>query len=101
MVPGHEYDRLLSDAKQLPHRVTAEIPEVVVDMAAAGLGVSILSRWAIVPSLKIGRVLAVPVTEAGLPITWYAVVRAREKDSSPATALQKALALWWQQTSRH
>ncbi len=92
---GHETDRVLRPAKVWPKRlVKVELTDAIVDLVAAGYGVSVLSRWAVAPAVASGRIAAARVTEAGLPITWSAVLRRSDGDPAPSLRLAQALVRW-------
>jgi DNA-binding transcriptional LysR family regulator len=60
--------------------MTVGHPQAIVEMVAAGFGVSILSNWAIQSWLEKGSITARPITPQGLPVTWHAAMLA---DSHP------------------
>jgi LysR family transcriptional regulator, regulator for metE and metH len=92
---GLEDHRFFRPAKANPRRwIRAGNVEMIVEMVRRGLGVSILSRWAIEPLLAGGGLALACLTGAGLPANWHAIVRASElKDSAPAE-LAECLAAW-------
>ncbi len=66
---GFEDDRLFRPARKAPARfIEAHSVDAIVDWVAAGLGFSILSRWAITRPAAEGRVIAVPLTPDGLAL---------------------------------
>ncbi|GFN22471.1 selenium metabolism-associated LysR family transcriptional regulator [Thermanaeromonas sp. C210] len=69
-----------------PARIVMELgsTEAVVSAVEAGLGVSIVSRWAAEKSLKLGRLATVPVAGVDLERHLFLVHRAREL--SPAAS---------------
>ena len=92
---GHETDRVLRPAKVWPKRlVKVELTDAIVDLVAAGFGVSVLSRWAVAPALAAGRLAAARVTEAGLLIAWSAVLRRADGERAPSLRLAEALVRW-------
>jgi len=92
---GFEYDRFLRPEGHYPTRlVTVTLPEVVVELVAAGLGISILSRWAVGPRLEGGELVAARLTPRGLPLPWHVATRASESEDSPAAACARVLGAW-------
>lgn len=56
-----------------PRRLSEmQITEGILGMVKAGLGITVLARWAALPDLQAGRLVAVSLTEAGLPRQWSA-----------------------------
>jgi len=55
-----------------PYRIM-EIPltEAIVEMAAAGVGVAFLARWAVSPQLESGKVVARSMGDEGFRRCWY------------------------------
>ncbi|MFH1980682.1 MAG: LysR family transcriptional regulator [Pseudomonadota bacterium] len=60
--------------------MTVGHPQAIIEMVAAGFGVSIFPNWAIRSSLENGSITARPITPRGLPVTWHAALFA---DSNP------------------
>ena len=58
------------------------LTEAIVELVKAGLGVSVLARWAIAPQLRDGSLVGVPLTARGFHRRWWAVTRPHE--SAPA-----------------
>jgi LysR family transcriptional regulator, regulator for metE and metH len=48
-------------------------PQAIVEMVAAGFGISIFPRWALADTIKTLRLVARPITSRGFPLTWHAV----------------------------
>ena len=94
-IPGHEDDRLFHPAGVRPRRyVNVELPEAIVELVAAGFGVSILARWAVAPHIRWGSIAHARLTEDGLDIDWFSAVRETDGADSPAHRLAGALATW-------
>jgi LysR family transcriptional regulator for metE and metH len=92
---GYETDRVLRPANVWPRKlVKVDQTEGIAAMVAAGLGVSVLSRWAVAAHAQAGRLALARVTAAGLPIAWRAVVRRGERESGAAVRLAQELARW-------
>lgn len=70
------------------------MPEAIIDLVRAGLGVSILSQWAVQPEIQDGTLVAKPVGPEGLDLNWWAVVRADEPVDSPASRVARRLVAW-------
>src|SRR5262249_33527610 len=63
---------VLRPAGILPRLSEVRLTEAMVEMVAAGLGISVIAGWAAAPYIRGGRLLAIPVTRNGLPRDWYA-----------------------------
>ena len=59
-----------------------QLTEAIVELVKAGLGVSVLARWAIAPQLRDGVLVGVPLTARGFHRRWWAVTRPH--DAKPA-----------------
>ena len=59
-----------------------QLTEAIVELVKAGLGVSVLARWAIAPQLRDGSLVAVQLTAHGFHRRWWAVTRPH--DAKPA-----------------
>ena len=78
--PDREYARLFRPSNSFPNWVeTVEVPEAIVEMVAAGLGISVLAGWAVRNAVTDGRVVTARAGADGIEIPWYAAIRA-EKD---------------------
>lgn len=78
--PGFEYDRFIRPAGVRPRLVTVvEQTSSIVEMVAAGLGVSILSRWALRSPIEHDRVVTVRCGD-GLPLQWATLIRSSDVD---------------------
>tara|TARA_B100000497_G_scaffold96905_1_gene108913 strand:- start:378 stop:1319 length:942 start_codon:yes stop_codon:yes gene_type:complete len=68
---------------------SVDLPEVILEMVAAGLGTSVLAAWATKEAIKSGRVASARVGKKGVSIPWYAATR---KDTSSDEELNKMVA---------
>jgi LysR family transcriptional regulator for metE and metH len=68
------FSRVLGPAGIEPARVSqVPLTEAILELVKAGLGVSVMARWAIEPALKSGAVRAVRITRRGVYRAWTAV----------------------------
>ncbi len=76
--PGFEYDRFMRPSGQAP-LVIRVIPQTsaIIELVAAGVGVSILSGWATRDVVASGRLAAIRCGD-GLPISWQAAHHTRD-----------------------
>jgi LysR family transcriptional regulator, regulator for metE and metH len=68
---------------------------MILAMVRRGLGVSILSRWAVAPHIAAGGLVMKPLGRDGISTDWQAVIRAGEPKESPADQAATLLAEWW------
>ncbi len=93
--PDREFALLFRPTGSYPSWIeTVELPEAIVEMVAAGLGTSVLARWAVEHAIKSGRVAESRVGRDGIVIPWYAVVRAADGADSPSAAIAALLLEW-------
>jgi LysR family transcriptional regulator, regulator for metE and metH len=98
---GFEDDRFFRPARVMPKRwLRAGDVAMIVEMVRQGLGVTILSRWAVEPRLASGGLVAKKLGRDGLPTAWHAIVRAGEAPGSPASQTAAGLAQWWAKRGR-
>ena len=65
-----------------PARVSqVPLTEAILELVKAGLGVSVMARWAIEPAIKTGAVRAVRIGRRGVFRGWPAVIAARPASS--------------------
>jgi LysR family transcriptional regulator for metE and metH len=75
--------RFLNPAGIQPRRVSeVQLTEGIVQMVRAGLGISVLARWAVAPELEAGTLAAVPLAAGGFRRRWLAATR--QADHPPA-----------------
>jgi LysR family transcriptional regulator for metE and metH len=71
-----------------PRQLTrVQLTEAIVELVKAGLGVSVLARWAVAPQLRDRSLVAIPLTKRGFHRRWWAVTRPHET----APAYQRSL----------
>jgi LysR family transcriptional regulator for metE and metH len=69
---------VLIPAGVTPARVTQiQLTEAIVELVKAGLGISVLARWAVAPQLERRDLVARPLTAAGRFREWSAAYRAK------------------------
>lgn len=75
--PGFEAERFLTTPKVSPKTVVVVAhTAAIAEMVAAGLGVAILSRWAMKPWIDADRLIAYRCGPSGLDLPWSALTRA-------------------------
>jgi LysR family transcriptional regulator for metE and metH len=68
------FARVLGPARVEPARVSqVPLTEAILELVKAGLGISVMARWAIEPAIKAGAIRAVPITRRGVHRSWTAV----------------------------
>ncbi|MEM8926403.1 MAG: LysR family transcriptional regulator [Actinomycetota bacterium] len=78
--PGFEYDRFVRPAGVTPRLVRlVRQTSAIIELVAAGAGISILSRWALEPAIEAGRIAYARCGADGLPLTWHAAVRRNDE----------------------
>jgi LysR family transcriptional regulator, regulator for metE and metH len=71
---SYTFTRILGPAGVEPARVSqVPLTEAILELVKAGLGVSVMARWAIEPALKTGAVQAVKIGKRGVYRSWTAV----------------------------
>ncbi|MBW6390031.1 LysR family transcriptional regulator [Billgrantia antri] len=89
---GREYEQLFSPAGVLPAKViSAGVTDAVLSLVRGGLGVSILPAWTLLPYLAQGDLSSVALTDRGLYLNWYLVMRQGEAEGSATRRLAHAL----------
>jgi LysR family transcriptional regulator for metE and metH len=85
--------QLFRDAGITPRKVSyIQLTEAIIEIAAAGLGVGVLAKWAIAPSLASGRIAGVPLTPTGVHRRWHAVTLKRSTAGPAVRAFVDVLA---------
>jgi len=93
--PGFEYERFIRPSGVRPRHIQlVEMTDAITEMVSVGLGVSILSRWALDRPISSGLVAATPITNQQLPINWYLISRKTDQ-ANEAIGVTKRLLLEW------
>lgn len=87
------FQKFLTPAGISPRHVSqVQLTEAIIEMVRAGLGISVMARWAVAPQLASGALRAVPLTGKGLHRQWSAAML-RNKSAPPfLTAFVELLA---------
>jgi LysR family transcriptional regulator for metE and metH len=68
------FKKILQPAGILPKKVySVMLTEAILEMVEAGIGITILARWAAFPYLKSGKLRGIPISKRGIHRQWYAV----------------------------
>lgn len=100
IAPDLENRRFMRPANCFPDRVQKlGHPDAVLEMVAAGAGVSILARWPIGPWLRRGEVIDRPLlprgaAAPGLSLDWSMALRAGDGPAAAGSRLAVALQAW-------
>ena len=71
---SYTFTRILGPAGVEPARVSqVPLTEAILELVKAGLGVSVMARWAIEPAIEAGTVKAVRIGKRGVYRSWTAV----------------------------
>jgi len=98
--PDLEYARFMRPAGRFPARVMkVGRPEAILELVAAGQGVSILARWPCRPWIDRGAVIVRPLLppgadRPGLSLRWQAAVRESDASGRPGPRLARCLVDW-------
>lgn len=69
------FQKVLLPAGVLPRQVShIELTEAIIEMVKAGLGISVMSQWAVAPKIEAKTLRAVPLTKKGLHRHWNAAM---------------------------
>jgi LysR family transcriptional regulator for metE and metH len=69
--PSSMFTRVFAPAGVEPARVSqVPLTEAILELVKAGLGISVMARWAIEPAIKAGTVRAVRITRRGVYRAW-------------------------------
>jgi LysR family transcriptional regulator for metE and metH len=74
---------MLDPAGVIPARVSeVQLTEAIIEMVKAGLGLSVLARWALNDALTSGKLVARPLTKRGIHRQWSAALLKRDLNPS-------------------
>jgi LysR family transcriptional regulator for metE and metH len=76
---------ILNPAGVCPRRTSEiQLTEAIVEMVKAGIGISVIARWAALPHIRAGTLEALPLTKTGFHRHWQAaVIRGRVPECIP------------------
>jgi len=68
------FQKVLTPAGVTPKEVvTLPMTDAIIDMVKAGLGITVMVRWAATPYLRSARLVPIRLTRKGVKRTWYAM----------------------------
>jgi LysR family transcriptional regulator for metE and metH len=77
------FQKVLGPAGVSPRRISqVQLTEAIIEMTKAGLGISVLARWAAAEAIKTGALRALPLTARGFYREWSAATL--RSNSTPA-----------------
>ncbi|MEN3335779.1 MAG: LysR family transcriptional regulator, regulator for metE and metH [Blastocatellia bacterium] len=69
------FQKVLMPAGVKPRQVSrVELTEAIIEMVKAGMGISVMARWAVAPHVEAGLLRVLPLTARGLHRQWSAVM---------------------------
>ncbi|WP_275288162.1 LysR family transcriptional regulator [Halomonas elongata] len=97
---GHEFEHFFQPAGIYPsHMVQVESVSLILDLVAAGKGVSILSRWAVRDAARSGRVVMRPLAGELPRIPWYLAFADEPRVAEVASPLASLMRKLYRQAS--
>ena len=85
-------ERVLRPAGVRPdHVLEVQLTEAVLATVKAGIGVTVMARWAVAPSLERGDFAALSLTGEGVRRPWYAATLASTSDRPAVAAFLQSL----------
>jgi LysR family transcriptional regulator for metE and metH len=74
---------ILESANVQPRKTTSvQLTEAILELVAAGFGIAVLAKWAVLRAVNDGAVRATRLEAEGCRRTWYSAVRS--SDVTPA-----------------
>ncbi|HCH24338.1 MAG TPA: LysR family transcriptional regulator [Oceanospirillaceae bacterium] len=94
--PGFEFERFIRPSGVSPRVMKlVEMSDAIVELVAADLGISILSKWAVQGAIDAGRLVAIPLSEQGLSLHWSSLTRSGEAKHSAVKQVESYLKAWF------
>lgn len=94
--PRSDVERLreliATERASMPRVVLVPFTDALVELVKAGLGVAVVSRWAVTPWVARGEIVARRLTRAGLAEAWSAVYRRDAEGRLPLARFTELLA---------
>jgi LysR family transcriptional regulator for metE and metH len=91
LVRDHMKEVLFGAHGRVKQLLRLPVTEAVLDLVQAGVGVSILPKFAFGARVQRGEIEAVPLTRRGFPRTWSGVFRKRSRLDGPIRTLLTTL----------
>jgi LysR family transcriptional regulator for metE and metH len=77
------FQKVLIPAGVSPRQLSqVQLTEAIIEMVKAGIGISVMARWAVAPQIAAGSLRAVPLTKHGVHRRWSAALL--RNNSAPA-----------------
>jgi LysR family transcriptional regulator for metE and metH len=74
---SHVFQRVLAPAGVSPSQVSSlQLTEALLELVTAGLGITVLARWAAQPALTAGTLVAIPIASPNVLRHWQVATRA-------------------------
>lgn len=94
--PGFEFERFIRPSGVSPRVMKlVEMTDAIVELVAAGLGISILSKWAVQDAVDTGKLVAIPLSDKGLSLHWSSLTRSGETKHSAVKQVEGYLKTWF------
>jgi LysR family transcriptional regulator, regulator for metE and metH len=95
--PGFEYERFIRPAGISPRVMKlVEMTDAIIALVGAGLGVAILSKWAVQDAIDSQKLVAIPLSDKGLSLPWSSLTRSGEAKNSPVKQVESFMQHWFQ-----